>query len=98
MQDKIITLTATFTAKKGMEESLKNVLLKLIKPTRAEEGCIYYYLHQKSDDAATFMFYEQWKSLDALNKHSSTEHLKNAMTAAKEFAEKQPELTYLNLI
>jgi len=62
-----VTIIAKIKAKPGKQEQLKNELLALIEPTRSEEGCINYNLHQDSDNDAVFMFYENWASKQALD-------------------------------
>lgn len=98
MQDNIVTLFATFKARSGMEDGLKKELLTLVEPTRKENGCIYYYLHNASDDPSVFIFYEQWKNIKDLNKHSNSEHLKKAMANTKNMVSVPVELKYLKLI
>jgi quinol monooxygenase YgiN len=57
-------------------ESVKSELLKLIAPTRKENGCHAYNLHQDNDDPTVFIFHETWDSLVCLEKHMNTEHFK----------------------
>ena len=44
-------------------------------PTRSEEGCINYDLHQSKEDLSRFMFYENWKSQEDLDKHLQMPYL-----------------------
>ena len=71
-----ITVVAKLVAKKDSMEAVKTELLKLIEPTRREQGCIEYRLHQDNDDPAVFVFYENWESAACLEKHAETEHYK----------------------
>ncbi len=89
---KPLTLIATMSAKPGKTDELKNTLLSLIQPTRAEQGCICYDFHQNTDQPEEFMFYEQWSDKAALDQHLETSHIKS-------FISKIPELlaTELNL-
>jgi quinol monooxygenase YgiN len=57
--------------------------LKLIEPTRAEEGCLQYDLHQDNENSAHFTFYEKWENRDLWQKHMNNEHLKNYMKATE---------------
>ena len=57
-----LTVVAKVTAKKDSVDNVKSELLKLITPTRKENGCIEYNLHQDNDDPAVFIFYETWES------------------------------------
>lgn len=76
MDQKRVTVVATVHAKAGREEEMKRELLALIEPTRSESGCINYDLHQAVDDPSVFMFYENWRSKEDLDKHLETSHFK----------------------
>ncbi len=76
MKNKRITVLALVKAKDGMEEAVKQELLSLVKPTRSEPGCISYDVHQAANEKSEFMFYENWKSMEDLEKHRETPHLK----------------------
>jgi len=60
----------------GKEEELKQHLLSLAGPTRAEKGCITYDLYQLPDQRHEFMRFEVWDSRDALEAHKKTPPLK----------------------
>ena len=64
-----LTVVAEITAKPGSIEEVKAELQKLIDPTREENGCINYELHQSIENAATFIFHESWTSEEHLNVH-----------------------------
>lgn len=71
-----ITICAILKAKSGQEEQLLDELLKLIKPSRSEKGCIQYQLHRSVEEKGTFVFYETWADQNAINEHVNTEHYK----------------------
>lgn len=79
-----VTVVAKITAKSDAIEEVKSELLKMISPTREEEGCIEYRLHQDSNDPAVFLFYENWKSHACLERHRDTEHFKAYVAAVSE--------------
>ncbi|MFB3107958.1 MAG: putative quinol monooxygenase [Candidatus Binatia bacterium] len=70
-----VTVLALFKAKPGLEEEVKRELMALQGPTRSEEGCINYDLHQSQEDPSRFMFYENWKSQEDLDKHLQMPYL-----------------------
>jgi len=72
-----LNVVAKIVAKKESIESVKNEMLKLIEPTRKEQGCIEYNLHQDNEEPAVFVFYETWESRACLDNHMSTDHYKN---------------------
>lgn len=69
-----ITVVARLKAKLGLEDKVKQELLKMIEPTRREVGCLNYDLHVDKDDPGTFLFYENWVSEMALDNHFQTPH------------------------
>lgn len=71
-----LTVVAKLVAKKESVEIVKSELLKLVAPTRGEEGCIDYNLHQDNDHPALFIFYENWESAACLEKHINSDHYK----------------------
>jgi len=72
-----LTVVAKVVAKKESVDTVKNELLKLIEPTRKEDGCIGYNLHQDNEAPAVFIFYETWESPACLDKHMNTDHFKS---------------------
>jgi quinol monooxygenase YgiN len=71
-----IILCAILKAKAGQKVKLRDELLKLVEPSRAEKGCIEYKLHQSLEEDGTFLFYEIWASESEINEHVNTEHYK----------------------
>jgi quinol monooxygenase YgiN len=69
-----VTVVAKVVAKRECLETVKAELIKLIAPTRKEEGCIEYTLHQDSQDPAVFIFYENWSSEASLAGHMQSKH------------------------
>jgi quinol monooxygenase YgiN len=78
----LLSVVAKVVAKKESVENVKIELKKLVMPTRQEEGCIEYKLHQDSEDPAVFIFYETWENIACLEKHIHSEHYKTYVSAA----------------
>lgn len=87
-----LTIVANIIAKKDKVELVKSELIKLIEPTRLEEGCIHYDLHQDNENPAHFVFLENWTSRELLQKHLQSEHI----AAYKAATEGAVELFTLN--
>lgn len=77
----IITVVAKLVVKEGAVELVKTELLKLIMPTRKEEGCIEYRLHQDNADPSVFIFYENWLNMACLERHINSAHFKGYVAA-----------------
>ena len=76
-----ITVVAKLVAKKDAVEAVKAEVLKLVAPTRQEQGCIEYRLHQDNDDPSVFIFYENWENLSCLERHLQSAHYNSYVTA-----------------
>jgi quinol monooxygenase YgiN len=70
-----IRVIARALAQAGKEEQLRNTLVGMLAPTRAEQGCRLYELYE-SNTRGLFYFYEEWESQDALDRHTETPHYK----------------------
>jgi quinol monooxygenase YgiN len=71
----LLTVVATMRAKPGKEDELRATLTKLIEPTRGEDGCHTYALHEGVGDPSVFVFYENWTSQEHLDRHLASDHL-----------------------
>jgi quinol monooxygenase YgiN len=78
-----LTIVANITANADNIELVKAELLKLIKTTRAEAGCINYDLHQDNDNPAYFLFYENWESRELWQDHMGKQHLLDYLAATE---------------
>lgn len=76
MASEKLIIIAKIIAKPGKTELVKESLIKLIKPTRAEEGCEVYDLQQDNQDPNTFLFYEVWQNKKMWEAHMKMPHLK----------------------
>lgn len=98
MQGKKLTVLALIKAKKGMEDMVRQELLSLVDPTRREPGCISYDLHQAPDDKSFFVFYENWKSRENLDRHLEMPYLKAFREKDVHILAKPVEITLLEMI
>jgi quinol monooxygenase YgiN len=78
-----LTIVARIEAQKDRIGLVKAELLKLLPPTRAEEGCLQYDLHQDNVHPEVFLFYENWISRELWQVHMANAHLKAYMAATE---------------
>lgn len=81
---KQITVLAIARAKPGMEAELGKRLLAMVEPSRTEEGCISYDMHQSNEDPAIWMAYETWRSDEDLTLHFEKPYLRAFAETAEE--------------
>jgi len=70
-----LTIVARILAIEGKGTLVKSELLKLVEPTRAEEGCINYDLHQDNENPNLFLFFENWESRELWQAHINADHI-----------------------
>jgi quinol monooxygenase YgiN len=74
-----IHVVAVITAKPGSEDDVREAMLGLVGPTRAEEGCLSYGLSESSVAPGTFVTIEEWREPSDLDAHMQTEHIQGAL-------------------
>lgn len=72
--DEPVTIISHVRARQGYEAIVSDLLKKLVEPTRAEEGCITYNLHQSLSDSKLFVLYQTWASEGHLERHGAAPH------------------------
>lgn len=92
MPEPQLTLVAELIAQPGKEEMVRRELLALIEPTRAEAGCVDYFLHESLESPGHFLFYENWISEAALAEHAQTPHLQRLGSLVPEMLTGAPRL------
>jgi quinol monooxygenase YgiN len=98
MADRKVTVFALLNAKPGMEETVKQELLALLGPTRTEEGCNNYDLHQSVDHKGQFRFYENWTSKEHLERHLQSAHVRRFIAKADQLLSEPPEITLWEIL
>ena len=93
MTNKRVTVFARMKAKDGIAENVRQELMSLVPQTRSEEGCINYDLHQSVDEKTLFMFYENWRSKEDLDKHLEMPYLKSFLEKADKILAEPVDVT-----
>lgn len=76
MSQKPINAFSTWRVKEGQLSKVLKLLNELARKTRAEEGNIFYKVHQSNSDANTILFYEAYKDKAAVAAHQNSEQYK----------------------
>jgi len=92
MQGKV-TVIAYHRAKPGKEGALRDALLAVCEPTRAEKGCINYDIHVSPDDPGLLVFHENWESKADLDAHLASPHIDDFRAIAPELLAEPPDIT-----
>lgn len=92
------TIIGTVVAKPLKREELLGILSAQVAPTRAEAGCINYDFHCDKSDPNVFVFYENFVSREALDKHLQQPYLKPLMDRIDELLAKPVEIRHLEML
>jgi len=98
MASETVRVVARITAQADKVQEVKSILLRLLQPTRAEEGCISYDLHQSETDPAEFVFLEEWVSGAAILAHMQKAHVQEALSKAAALLAAPPDIRRYHLI
>lgn len=93
-----VTVVAKLKAKSGLEEKVKEELLKMVEAPRKERGCLNYDLHVDESDPCCFLFYENWVSRMALENHFETEHFKNLQAMKEQLFEEPTAINIMKMV
>jgi quinol monooxygenase YgiN len=89
----LLTVIARVRAKDEQQARLRQELQRLVEPTRAEQGCVSYDLHESCENPGQFLFYEVWKSEADLEAHFQTPHMLALSIFLPELLEEPLDLT-----
>jgi len=56
-------------------EQVRDLILRLVEPARAEPGCLYYDLYQRVDAPDTFFILDGWVHQAAVESHAAHSHV-----------------------
>ena len=93
-----VRVVARIVAQPDKVQELKALLLRLVEPTRAEEGCLRYELHQSDTDPADFVFLEEWINSAAIAAHMQSPHVLEALEKAASLLAAPPDIRRYHLI
>ena len=64
-----LAISLQMRAKAGQRQKLHGILSSFVAPSRTEDGCVCYYMHQAADDPDLFMVYMCWRDRAAFDVH-----------------------------
>ena len=67
-------VAATWHAKPGEQDRIREILGIMTPLTRDEPGCLMYVAHHSPDDPHLFFLYEQYDSEESYRAHTETDY------------------------
>jgi quinol monooxygenase YgiN len=74
-------LLVTIKAKAGKERDVETVFAPCLTATKKEPGCLAYELNRDTEDPSTYVMYEKFKSVAALEEHLKQDHTRKLLEA-----------------
>jgi quinol monooxygenase YgiN len=78
-----VRLIPVFEAKPGSEHELERLLSELQTASRRDAGCVQYSVFRNEESPRTFVLYEEWTSIAALDAHNELQHVTDFLAAAE---------------
>jgi quinol monooxygenase YgiN len=79
-------------------DELRQHLLTLVEPSRADPGCVKYILHEVIDKPGVFVFYEGWEDIAAIDAHIATEKLQRLSEVCERLLIEPQQIFYMNVL
>jgi autoinducer 2-degrading protein len=76
MEQRTIHVFAKWQVKEGEVDTVLNLLTEVTSKSAAEEGNLFYKVHQNTSDANSLVLFEGYKDEAALEAHRNTTHFK----------------------
>ena len=89
---KTFALIVTIEAKKGKEKELEAAFAPCLAATKKEPGCIAYELNRDPDHSSSYLMYEKFKGVAALNAHLKQPHTLKLLKAIPSLTEGELKL------
>jgi quinol monooxygenase YgiN len=85
-------IAGKFKAKAERINDILELSRSMFAPSRAEAGCITYNFYEDRGAENSFLFFEEWKSQEAIDEHFQTPHFKRFMENFPDMIEGNPEI------
>lgn len=73
--DKPFGMTVKFKVKAGEEKAFEEAFKPCLAGTRKEPGCLAYFLNRDVEEPATYVVFERFKKVSALEDHAKSAHV-----------------------
>jgi quinol monooxygenase YgiN len=85
-------MTVTFKVKAGKEKEFEAAFVPCLAATHKEPGCVAYELNRDPDDPATYVMYEKFKSVAALEDHLKQTHTQTLLKTVGPLTDGDPRI------
>lgn len=89
---KPFAILVTFNVKAGNEKDFEAAFRPALAATKKEPGCISYELNRDPDRPTTYVMYEKFRSVAAIEEHIRAEHTKTLLKTVVPMCEGDPQV------
>jgi len=89
-KDKPFGMTVTFKVKEGSEKAFEEAFKPCVAGTRKEPGCLAYFFSRDVDEPQTFVAFERFKSIAALEQHAKSQHVADLIKKIEPLLDGEP--------
>jgi quinol monooxygenase YgiN len=75
----VVVIGGRFKVKPERRADMVKLATSLYSPSRSEKGCLHYSCYQDAGDPDSFLFFEEWESQEAIDKHFQTPYFQDFM-------------------
>jgi quinol monooxygenase YgiN len=93
-----VYVVATFNLNPENVDEGKALILGFVEPSRAQQGCLFYEVHQSTDDPTEFVVLDGWANVDDLDAHATSEQVVRTVNRLNPILTKPAQVkTYLKI-
>jgi quinol monooxygenase YgiN len=94
-EKKTFAILVTFKVKAGNEKKFEEAFAPALEATRKEAGCVAYYLNRDPDAPNTYIMYESFKGIPALEAHLKEKHTQTLLATVIPMSDGDPQIKVL---
>lgn len=98
MNDRPVSVFASFRPRVGSEDALRSLLTWMVERTRVEPGCERYDLYEERDAQGSLHLFERYRSPEALEAHRTSEHYIEYRRQVADLLEEPIHVTVLDAV
>ena len=90
-----LIIVARFVARDGNTQEVEALLRGFVEPSRGEDGCLFYDLHQEVHDSNAFVILDGWRDRTAFDGHAGSAHVAKTLAQLEPLLAAAPVITEL---
>jgi quinol monooxygenase YgiN len=87
-----VVVAGKFQIKPEKRELFLELATSILEPSRKESGVISYSFYEESTVSNSFIYFEEWKSREALSQHLKANYTQKLLTLFPEMIAREPDI------